>query len=67
MWWDVGGGRGFSPLAGVLRAAKPPLSAPPVVAAAHHFDRLSVALAQRPVSRAALALYLLLLHLYVIV
>lgn len=63
----TGGGKGFAPLAGLLRGARPPLSAPPVVSAAHQFDRLSVALAQRPAVRAALALYLLLLHLYTIV
>lgn len=63
----TGGGKGFAPLAGLLRGARPPLSAPPVVSAAHQFDRLSVALAQRPAVRAALALYLLLLHIYTIV
>lgn len=59
----AGGSRGFTPLAGIVRGARPPLNAPPAVALAHQLDRLAVTLNQRPVARALLALYMLLLHL----
>lgn len=62
----TGGGGVFRPLAGVVRSLPAPLSNEYCVKAAHYLDRGAVALDTRPQARAALVLYLLVLHLMVV-
>lgn len=63
----AGGSRGFTPLAGIVRGARPPLNAPAAVATAHQLDRLAVTLNQRPAARALVLLYMIFLHLAFVV
>lgn len=57
-----GGAGGFQPLAGLVRGGPWPLSNKLIVRAAHQLDRAFVGMDQRPLARAAVMMYLLVLH-----
>ena len=62
----TGGGSGFVPMAGVMRGAVFPLCKGPFVGIAHQLDRGAIMLNQRVGLRAAVMLYVLLLHVLAI-
>lgn len=60
----TGGDALFKPLAGLIRGSAAGSAFPPLVRGAALFDRAVVALYRRPVSRVAIAIYIVLLHLW---
>ena len=61
-----GGAGGFQPLSGLARGAPWPLSNKVVVRGTHQLDRMFVGLDQRPLARAAMLVYIMVLHLVAI-
>ena len=61
-----GGAGGFQPLAGLVRGAPWPLNNKIVVRGTHQLDRVFVGLDQRPLARAAMLVYIMVLHLVAI-